>query len=142
MTELPRREDFPHFETVQTRWMDNDLYGHVNNVVYYSYFDSVINRYLIEVGGLDIHGAEVIGVCAESSCRYLAPFAYPQPIEAGLAVPKLGRRAVTYEVGLFAVGAAELSAVGRFVHVFVERRSMKAVEIPDGIRRGLERLER
>jgi acyl-CoA thioester hydrolase len=135
------RVSYPHFLTIPTRWMDNDIYGHVNNVVYYSYFDTVINEYLIRAGGLDIHGAPVIGVCAESTCRYLDSFTFPEPVEAGLRVGHLGRRAVRYEIGLFKAGADVAAAHGHFVHVFVERATMKAVPIPDGIRAALERLQ-
>ncbi len=140
-TEKIGRADYPHFLTIPTRWMDNDIYGHVNNVVYYSYFDTVINAYLIHAGGLDIHAAAIIGVCAESACRYRAPFAFPQNVEAGLRVGHLGRRAVRYEIGLFAPGAPEAAADGHFVHVFVERASMKAVPIPEEIRAALEPLK-
>jgi acyl-CoA thioester hydrolase len=135
------RASYPHFLTIPTRWMDNDIYGHVNNVVYYSYFDTVINEYLIRAGGLDIHGAPVIGVCAESACRYRDSFTFPEPVEAGLRVGHLGRRAVRYEIGLFKAGAEQAAAHGHFVHVFVERATMKAVPIPDGIRAALERLQ-
>ncbi len=140
--ETPRigRADFPHFLTIPTRWMDNDIYGHVNNVVYYSYFDTVIADYLIHAGGLDIHEAAVIGVCAESGCRYRAAFAYPEVIEAGIRVGHLGRRSARYEIGLFQAGAPQAAADGHFVHVFVERAAMKAVPIPDGIRAALEKL--
>lgn len=135
------RDRFPHFLTIPTRWMDNDLYGHVNNVVYYSYFDTVINAYLIREGGLDIHQGQVVGVCAESACKYLAAFAFPESVEAGLRVGHLGNRAVRYEIGLFKQGREEAAAVGSFVHVFVERASMKAVPIPDGLRKALEKLQ-
>lgn len=134
------RADFPHFLTIPMRWMDNDIYGHVNNVIYYSYFDTVIADYLIHAGGLDIHKAAVIGVCAESSCRYRAAFAFPGDIEAGLRVASLGGRSAVYEIGLFQTGAAEAAADGRFVHVFVDRATMKAVPIPEGIRAALERI--
>jgi len=135
------RADFPHFLTIPTRWMDNDIYGHVNNVVYYAYFDTVINEYLIREGGLDIHGGPVIGVCAESACSYKASFAFPEDVEAGLRVAHLGNRSVRYEIGLFKAGREEAAALGSFVHVFVERASMKAVPIPDGIRKALAKLE-
>ena len=134
------RADYPHFLNIPTRWMDNDTYGHVNNVIYYSYFDTVIADYLINAGGLDIHGAEVIGVCAESGCRYKAPIAYPQTVEAGLRVAHLGRRSVRYEIGLFVAGAETAAAEGHFVHVFVERANMKAVPIPGPIRTALALL--
>ena len=135
------RGDYPHFLSIPTRWMDNDIYGHVNNVVYYSYFDTVINEYLIRAGGLDIHEAEVIGVCAESACKYYEGLTFPEVIEAGLRVGHLGNRAVRYEIGLFKAGTEEAAAHGHFVHVFVERATMKAVPIPDGIRAALERLQ-
>ncbi len=142
-TESPKigRADFPHFLTIPTRWMDNDIYGHVNNVVYYAYFDTAIADYLIHAGGLDIHQAAVVGVCAESACRYRAAFAFPEVIEAGLRVAHLGRRSVRYEIGLFQTGASEAAADGHFVHVFVEKASMRAVPIPEGIRAALDKLK-
>lgn len=139
-TPLATRRDYPHFLTIPTRWMDNDIYGHVNNVVYYSYFDTVINDYLIAEGGLNIQEGTVIGVCAESACRYAAAFAFPEKVEAGLRVGHLGRRSVRYEIGLFKAGREEAAAEGHFVHVFVERAAMSPVEIPAGIRAALERL--
>ncbi len=141
MNDMPEtRARFPHFLTIPTRWMDNDIYAHVNNVVYYSYFDTVINEYLIRAGGLDIHGGEVIGICAESSCSFKASFAFPEDVEAGLRVGHLGNRSVRYEIGLFKEGREEAAAIGSFVHVFVERASMKAVPIPDGLRKALAKL--
>lgn len=134
------RGAYPHFEVVPTRWMDNDIYGHVNNVVYYSYFDTVINRYLIAEGGLDIEKGEVIGVVAESHCRYLSGLAFPMAIDAGLCVGKLGRSSVRYEIGLFSQGEAKPAAEGHFVHVFVDRVSRRPVPIPDKLRAALERL--
>ncbi len=134
------RARFPHFLTISTRWMDNDIYGHVNNVVYYAYFDTVINEYLIREGGLDIHEGTIVGVCAESDCKFKASFAFPENVEAGLRVGHLGNRAVRYEIGLFKQGREEAAAVGSFVHVFVERASMKAVPIPEGLRQALEKL--
>ena len=134
------RDRFAHFLTIPTRWMDNDIYGHVNNVVYYSYFDTVINEYLIRAGGLDIHEGTVVGVCAESDCKFKASFAFPEDVEAGLRVAHLGNRSVRYEIGLFKEGREEAAAVGSFVHVFVDRATMKAVPIPDGLRKALARL--
>lgn len=130
---------FPHHQTVQTRWHDNDIYGHVNNVVYYSYFDSVVNRFLIEQGGLDIHNGEHVGFVVESQCKYLKPLAYPEPITAGLRVGKLGNSSVRYELGLFNA-QGELCAEGHFVHVFVTKASNKPTPIPAGIRDKLEGL--
>ncbi len=140
-----RRADYRTFLTIPTRWMDNDIYGHVNNVVYYSYFDTVINAYLIRAGGLDIRDGPVVGVCAESACRFHAAFAFPESVEAGLRVGHLGGRAVRYEIGLFKAGRETAAAEGHFVHVFVERASLAAdapvaVPIPEGIRAALERL--
>ncbi len=137
---IETRARYAHFLTIPTRWMDNDIYGHVNNVVYYAYFDTVINAYLIDPGGLDIHGGAVVGVCAESSCRYRAAFAFPEPVEAGLRVGHLGRTSVRYEIGLFKVGQEQAAAQGHFVHVFVDRESRAPVPIPEAIRAALERL--
>ena len=135
-----RRGDYPHFQVITTRWMDNDIYGHVNNVVYYSYFDTIINDYLIREGGLDIQVGEVIGVCAESSCRFKAAFSFPEAIQGGLRVAELRTRAVRYEIALFKAGASEAAAEGSFVHVFVQRETMRPVEIPLQLRGALERL--
>ena len=135
-----RRGDYRHFLVITTRWMDNDLYGHVNNVVYYSFFDTVINQYLIRAGGLDIHDGPVIGLAVESTCRFHRPLAYPEPVDAGLRVGKLGRTSVRYEIGLFAARADEPAATGHFVHVFVERQSRRPTPIPEPIRAALARL--
>lgn len=137
---LPGRSDYPHFLAIPTRWMDNDVYGHVNNVVYYSYFDTVINEHLIREGGLDIHDGRIVGYCVESQCRYLAPIAFPETIEAGLRVAHLGKSSVRYEIGLFHQGEAQPAAVGYFVHVFVDREQNKPTAIPPAIRTCLEKL--
>jgi acyl-CoA thioester hydrolase len=136
------RSAFPHFLKIPTRWIDNDVYGHINNVRYYEYFDTVINRYLIDEGGLDIHEGGVVGYCVESMCRYFRPAAYPDTIEAGLRVGHLGRSSVRYELGLYREGDAGPAATGHFVHVFVERATDRSVAIPDKIRAALERLKR
>ncbi len=138
--QIETRARYPHFLTIPTRWMDNDVYGHVNNVVYYSYFDTVINDYLVRAGGLDIQGSPVVGVCAESTCRYRAPLAFPEPVEAGLRVGHLGRTSVRYEIALFKEGEDEAAAQGHFVHVFVDRRAMPPAPIPEGIRAALEKI--
>ena len=138
--EIPNRADYKVFYPISTRWMDNDIYGHVNNVVYYSYFDTVINGYLIDPGGLDIHGGPVVGVCAESACRYRAAIAYPEAVEAGLRVQHLGRSSVRYEIGLFKAGLEAAAAEGHFVHVFVDRKNMSPVPVPEAIRTALERI--
>ena len=135
-----RRADYRHFLTIPTRWMDNDVYGHVNNVTYYSYFDTVINRYLIDAGGLDIHHAPVIAIAAETQCRFRRPIAYPEPVDAGMRVAHLGNSSVRYELGLFGPGDDEARAEGYFVHVFVDRASNKPVPIPPAIRAALEKI--
>jgi len=122
--------------------MDNDLYGHVNNVVYYSYFDTAVNRYLIEAGGLDIHQSTVIGIAVESGCRFHASFAYPDLVQAGLAVGHLGRSSVRYELGLFGPGEEQARADGFFVHVFVDRASMRPVAMESQMREALDALRR
>jgi len=135
------RAEYPHFLPIPTRWMDNDLYGHVNNVVYYSYFDTVVNRYLIDPGGLDIHKGMVVGIVAETQCRFFKSFTYPELVDAGLRVGRLGNSSVRYEIGLFGEEDAA-RAEGHFVHVFVDRASNKPVPIPPGIRAALQRLVR
>ena len=137
---MSTRSSYPHFMPITTRWKDNDLYGHVNNVEYYSYFDTVINHYLIRVGGLDIHGGQVIGVCAESHCRFLDSLAFPDVVDAGLRVARLGRSSVRYEIGLFTSGQERIAAQGWFVHVFVDRLSRRPVELPAEIRAALQNI--
>lgn len=135
------RTDYCAFFPITTRWMDNDIYGHVNNVTYYSYFDSAVNRFLIEEGDLDIHDAPVVGYVVNSQCHYRAPIAYPDKIEVGLRVNKLGNRSVTYGVAIFKQEQEEACAYGDFVHVFVDRSADVAVSIPVSIRQALEKLE-
>jgi acyl-CoA thioester hydrolase len=132
-------EAYPHSMRLQTRWKDNDVYGHVNNVEYYSFFDTAINAYLIEEGGLDIHGGDVIGLCVESHCEYTGPVAFPEEIEVRLRVGKLGTSSVRYELSI-ARPSGDVAATGWFVHVFVEREARKPVPIPDGLRAALQRL--
>lgn len=131
---------YPHHDEITTRWMDNDVYGHVNNVAYYSYFDSVANAYLIERGGLDIERSPVIGLVVESGCRYHAPVAYPQRLRAGLRVDRLGKRAVTYGIGIFTSDADEAVAHGHVVHVFVDRETRVPTPIPERVRAALEAI--
>jgi acyl-CoA thioester hydrolase len=134
------RQHYRHFLQIPTRWHDNDIYGHVNNVVYYAYFDTVINEYLVHEGGLDIHQSEVVGICAESFCRFRDSFSFPEVVDAGLRVGHLGRRSVRYEIGLFKAGHDRPAAHGHFVHVFVARATSTPVPIPEPIRQALERL--
>jgi acyl-CoA thioester hydrolase len=141
MTErMPQRGDYRYFQPIITRWHDNDVYGHVNNVTYYSYFDTAVNTYLIEVGGLDIHGGEVVGFVVSSACDYFASIAFPERIEIGLRVGKLGNSSVQYELAVFKAGEEDACAAGRFVHVFVDRASNQPVAIPAPLRSALERL--
>jgi acyl-CoA thioester hydrolase len=135
---LPRRADFAHALPIQTRWNDNDVYGHVNNVVFYSYFDTVINRWLVTEGGLSPATSDVIGLCVESQCRYIAPASYPEDLVASLRVSKVGRSSVRYEIGIFREDL--LLAIGSFVHVFVDRAGRRPTPIPDQLRAALERL--
>ena len=139
-TPPPSRADYPHFLEIATRWMDNDIYGHVNNVVYYSYFDTVINRYLIEVGGLDPRGDTVVGLAVETGCRFHRSLAFPDHVHAGLRIGKLGTSSVRYEVGIFRNDEPLACADGHFVHVFVDRASQRPVAIPPAMRAAFERL--
>jgi acyl-CoA thioester hydrolase len=134
------RSSYRHFSNVTTRWMDNDAYGHVNNVVYYSFFDTVVNRFLIDADVLDIERSDVIGLVVETACNYFAPLTFPQTVEAGLRVARLGRSSVRYEVGLFATGAAVTAACGHFVHVYVDRAGRQPVELPAAVRAALQPL--
>ncbi len=137
---MAERKEYKHFVSIATRWRDNDLYGHVNNIEYYSYFDTSINLYLIERGGLDIHAGASIGVCAESHCKFLAELAFPEIIEAGIRVEHLGKSSVRYGIGLFREGSVEAVAEGWFVHVFVDRASRRPAELSPILRSSLERL--
>jgi acyl-CoA thioester hydrolase len=143
MTDRPQplpRGHFPRFQTITTRWMDNDVYGHVNNVVHYSFFDTAVNRYLIESGALDIHAGEVIGLVVQTQCHYFESIAFPQTVHAGLRVAQLGRSSVRYELGLYADDAPLSAAVGHFVHVYVDRATRRPVPVPDTIRAALAPL--
>lgn len=136
------RARYAHVLAIPTRWMDNDTYGHVNNVTYYSYFDTVVNEYLIRVGGLDIHDGPVIGLAIETFCRFHRPLSFPDIVDAGLRVAKLGNSSVRYEIGLFRQGEDAPAATGHFVHVFVERGARRPVSIPDRLRAALAALVR
>ncbi len=136
------RAAYKLFRSITTRWMDNDVYGHVNNVVYYSYFDTVVNQYLIEAGALDIKNSPVIGLVVETQCRYFAPIAFPDRVDGGLRVAHLGRSSVRYEIGLFRADDPVAAAQGHFVHVYVDRATSKPTALPDALRRVLEPLVR
>jgi acyl-CoA thioester hydrolase len=137
--ELPR-DSYRVLRAITTRWGDNDVYGHVNNVHYYAYFDTAINGWLMEATGADIRQLPAIGVVAETSCRYLRPLSFPDQVHAGIALEKLGARSVIYRIGLFRNDEAEPSAVGHFVHVYVDATTRRPVEIPSNIRQALQAL--
>jgi acyl-CoA thioester hydrolase len=134
--------EYPHFVTISTRWMDNDVYGHVNNVVYYSFFDTAVNQFLIEKGVLDIAQGGVIGLVVQSACEYFAPLRFPGLVEAGLRVAATSRSSVHYEIGLFAPGSERTAARGRFVHVYVDRATRRPHALPPELRSALASLQR
>jgi acyl-CoA thioester hydrolase len=145
MTARPVPHDrgaFRHWQPVQTRWMDNDAYGHLNNVVYYSFFDTIVNGYLLSEGVLDIMQGSVIGLVVETGCIYFSELAFPQALDGGLRVARLGTSSVRYEVGIFASGAPAASAQGHFVHVYIDRASRRPVPLPAPLRATLERIQR
>ena len=138
---LPQdRSSYFVFREIGTRWMDNDVYGHVNNVVYYSWFDTAVNAHLIESGALDIHAGETIGLVVETQCNYFAPLAFPQRVDAGIRVARIGGSSVRYEVGLFAQGEPLSAAAGHFVHVYVDRTTRRPAVLPPKLRAVLEPL--
>jgi len=139
---IDSRADYVLFRPLSTRWLDNDVYGHINNVHYYAFFDSVVNQYLVESGVLDIQAGETVAWVVSSGCDYHAALAWPQAIEAGLRVEQLGRSSVRYGIGIFAVGEARAAAQGFFVHVFVERASGRPVAMPAAARAALQSLQR
>jgi acyl-CoA thioester hydrolase len=135
-----RRASYRCFLAIPTRWMDNDTYGHVNNVSFYSYFDTAVNEHLIRAGGLDIRAGPEIGLVVETSCRFLKPLSFPDVVDAGMRVSKLGNSSVTYEIGLFRQGDDDPAATGRFVHVWVDRTSRRPIAVPPAIRAALASL--
>ena len=143
MSERPTAEPrhaFPFFTRITTRWMDNDVYGHINNVVYYSFFDTAVNGYLIERGALDIHGGEVIGLVVETHCNFFAPLQFPQFVEAGVRVARVGVSSVRYEIGLFADEVPTCAASGHFVHVYVDRQTRRPAPLPAALVQALAPL--
>lgn len=134
------RRDYKHFLAIDTRWMDNDVYGHVNNVVYYSFFDTAVNRYLIEEGVLDIREGETIGFVVETSCTFEKPISFPDRVTAGIRVARLGTSSVRYEIGIFRNEDDESSAHGHFVHVYVDRAAERSRPIPERMRAALEKI--
>ena len=134
------RNAYRHFTRLTTRWMDNDVYGHLNNVVYYSLFDTAVNGYLIDTGALDIHHGEVIGLVVETHCNYFAPIEFPKRIDAGLRVAHIGRSSVRYEIGLFAEGEPLSAAHGHFIHVYVDRATRRPAALPASLNQALQGL--
>ncbi len=137
---LSVRNDFRHFLALQTRWADNDVYGHVNNAAYYGYFDTIVNEYLIGAGALDIHEGLVIGLVVETGCRYFAPLEFPQKLEGALRVAHIGNSSVRYELAIFKAGEDKPAAEGHFTHVYVERETRRPSPLPDALRKALERV--
>ena len=135
------RAGYRAFRTITTRWMDNDAYGHVNNVVYYSWFDTAVNAHLVEQGALDIQHGETIGLVIETQCNYFAPVEFPQTVEAGLRVARIGNSSVRYEVGLFLQGEPLTVAKGHFVHVYVDRATRRPTPLPARLKQVLETLQ-
>lgn len=140
MKPTTNRADYKHFTPIQTRWMDNDIYAHVNNVVYYSYFDTIVNGYLVGEGTLDIHKSDVVGLVVETGCRYFAPLEFPQTLDGGLRVAKIGNSSVRYELAIFKQGEDAPAAEGHFVHVYVDRETRRPVNLPPELRSALEKI--
>ncbi len=134
------RGAYRQFRDIPTRWSDNDIYGHVNNVVYYSWFDTAVNAYLIEVGALDIHDGEVIGLVVETGCRYARALAFPEAVEAGIRVAHIGTSSVRYEIGLFGKGSDEAAAEGFFIHVYVDRETRRPAPLPPALRAAFDAI--
>ena len=132
------RASYAVFRPITTRWADNDVYGHINNVVYYSFFDTAVNGLLMDAGVLDIHQGEVIGLVVETRCNYFAPIAFPQAVTAGVRVVQLGRSSVRYEIGLFSDDAADSAAAGHFIHVYVDRATRRPVPLPEPLKAVLQ----
>jgi acyl-CoA thioester hydrolase len=140
VAERASRAEYRHFTTLTTRWSDNDAYHHLNNVVYYSLFDTAVNEALIRAGLLNVRTSPAVGVVVETGCRYFEPLAFPDTLEAGIRVMHVGRSSVRYEIGLFRQDAPDAAAQGHFVHVYVDRQTNRPVEIPSDVRRFLEGL--
>ena len=140
-TAPPPRSAFPHLLAIPTRWMDQDPYGHVNNVQYYAYFDTVVNRQLILEAGLDVVNSPFIGLVVETKCQFLREISFPQTVHAGMRVKKIGRSSIVYEIGLFRDDEDECAAIGHFVHVYVDRESREPVAVPDEVRSAIAPLQ-
>jgi acyl-CoA thioester hydrolase len=137
---ISSRNDYKHILPLQTRWADNDIYGHVNNVAYYGYFDTIVNEYLIGSGVLDIHGGDVIGLVVETGCKYFTPLEFPEKLEGGLRVARIGNSSVRYELAIFKAGDNAPAAEGHFTHVYVNRQTRRSVALPAAFRSVLEKI--
>jgi acyl-CoA thioester hydrolase len=135
-----KRDQFLHFQTIPTRWMDNDVYQHVNNVIYYSFFDTAVNQFLIEQNVLDIEQSSIIGLVVETQCQYFSPIAFPQAVTSGLRVDRIGKSSVSYAVGLFCENDGDASAQGSFIHVYVDRLSRRPAPLTKLMLTALERI--
>lgn len=140
MSDRTMRAAYKHILPLQTRWADNDIYGHVNNVAYYGYFDTIVNEYLIGAGALDIHKGEIIGLVVETGCKYFAPLEFPQKLEGALRVAKIGNSSVRYELAIFKAGENAPAAEGHFTHVYVDRTTRRPVSLPPALRSALEKI--
>jgi acyl-CoA thioester hydrolase len=140
MTDRGARTHYKHFLPLQTRWADNDVYGHVNNTAYYGYFDTIVNEYLIAAGALDIHEGAVIGLVVETGCKYFSALEFPEKLEGALRVAKIGNSSVRYEIAIFKAGEDKPAAEGHFTHVYVDRETRKPVSLPAELRKALERI--
>ena len=140
MAEKSSRADYKHITPIQTRWMDNDVYAHVNNVVYYSFFDTIVNGYLIAKGALDIEKSDAIGLVIETQCNYFAPIAFPDQLDGALRVAHIGNSSVRYELAIFKQGDDAAVAEGHFVHVYVDRETRRPTALPDLLRKALEKI--
>lgn len=138
--EPSNRSHYKHFLPLQTRWADNDIYGHVNNVAYYGYFDTIVNEYLIKERALEIQKGDVIGLVVETGCKYFAPLEFPQRLEGALRVARIGNSSVRYELAIFKTGEDAPAAEGHFTHVYVNRETRRPVPLPDNFRRALEKI--
>jgi acyl-CoA thioester hydrolase len=138
MNEEPVRDNYRYALSIPTRWNDNDMHGHVNNIEYYSYFDTVVTVWLVNESGLDVRSAPVLGLCVESQCNFRAPITFPEVVDARMRVGKVGRSSVSYEIGLFIEGKEDCAATGRFVHVYVDRDTRRPVDLPEPFRAALE----
>lgn len=140
MTEARLRTDFPVLRTISTRWEDEDIYGHVNNIVYYSFFDTAVNGFLIEATRVDIREFDAVGLVAETQCEFLRELRFPGDVQAGIAVAKLGTSSIVYRLGLFQGASDEPAALGRFVHVYVDAVTRRSTPVPDAIRKAITPL--